>query len=65
MILILKLNMCESLCLEKAKKSHVFIRTLLSAAVFRQRFSFFIVCLVKYLHEVHQIVGTKGKIFEI
>lgn len=65
MILILKLSTCESLCLEKAKKSHAFIQTLSSVAVLRQRFSFFIAYLVKYLHEVHQIVGTKGKIFEI
>ena len=30
----------------------VFIEALLSTAVFHQRFSFFTVCLVKYLHEV-------------
>ena len=33
-------------------KFQVFIQGLLSAAVFRQRFSFFTVCSVKYPHEV-------------
>ena len=42
-----------------------FIQGSLFKAISPQRFSFFTVSLVRSLHDVPPIVGTKGKIFEI
>ena len=41
-----------------------FIQALLSTVAFRQRFSFFTACIVKYWWGA-PMVGNKGKIFEV